>query len=211
DEHGRDRERGGHAAEGQLHAVEHAVHQRSPLHNVAHEDEKGDREQRVVGHHPVGPLGDQVEDTVVVPVGARDPEGDEAEHHAEAHQGERGGIAHHDRRHDEPQHEQTERRIAHWRRSSSRTACSCTTPSSRTLRWRAASSMALAPSIAARRDSSSTYWLWPSWVSMTSISSTSASRGGQAPVRMQTTQRRISARPCSITSTPATGMTVLNW
>ncbi len=50
-----------------------------------------------------------------------------------------------------------------------------------------------------------------SWVSMTSISSTSSSRAGQAPVRRQTTQRTISASPCSITSAPASGITDLKW
>ena len=34
-------------------------------------------------------------------------------------------------------------------------------------------------------------------------------RAGQAPVRMHTMQRRISARPCSITSPPAIGITDL--
>ena len=102
------RQRGGHAPEGELHAVEHPVHQRRPLHDVAHEDEQRDRQQRVVGHHPVGPLHDQVEDPVVVPVLARGPEGEEAEDHAQAHQREGGREAHHDRDHDEPQHGEAE-------------------------------------------------------------------------------------------------------
>src|SRR6059036_215556 len=62
--------------------------------------------------------------------------------------------------------------------------------------------------MAARRDSSSTYSLLPSCVWMTSISSTSSSRAGHCPVLRHTTQRTISARPCNMTSTPATGITV---
>ncbi len=107
--------------------MEHAVHERGPFHHVAHEDEQGDREQRVVRHHAVGPLRDQVEHPVVVPVGARDPEGEVPEDHAEAHQGEGGRVAHHDRDHDQAQHDEAEGRVAHGRLSSSRTACSCTT------------------------------------------------------------------------------------
>src|SRR4029453_536016 len=149
---------------------------------------------------------------VVVPVLAGGPEGDEAEDHPQAHQGERGGEAHHDGHHDEAQHGEPEGGVAHgFFRPSSSGARSCTISSSITLRWRAASSMALAPSMTAIRDSSSTYWLCPSWVSRTSISSTSSSRAGQVPVRRQTMQRRISARPCSITSAPASGIIALNW
>src|SRR5207253_4958824 len=86
------------------------------------------------------------------------PEGDIAEDHPEAHQRERRREAHHDRDHDEPEHGEPEGRIAH--------GFLCSTA----LRCRAASSMACAPSIAIRRDSSSTYSLWPSCVWMTSIS-----------------------------------------
>src|SRR5262249_12476285 len=90
------------------------------------------------------------------------------------HQRERGGEAHHDRDHDEPQHGEAERGAAHgaFPPSSSRA----------TERWRAASSIAFAESIATRRDSSSTYSLFESCVSITSISSTSARRrrGGEA-------------------------------
>ena len=46
---------------------------------------------------------------------------------------------------------------------------------------------------------------------MTSISSTSSSRAGHCPVRMVRMHRTISASPCSMTSAPATGMTVLKW
>ena len=45
---------------------------------------------------------------------------------------------------------------------------------------------------------------------MTSISATSFRRLGHSPVCRQTTQRTISATPCSITSAPAIGMTDLN-
>jgi hypothetical protein len=112
-EQGRDGQRGGHAPERELDAVEHAVDERGPLHDVAHEDEQRDRQQGVVRHHAVGPLHDQVEDPVVVPVGAGHPEGDVAEDHPEPHQGEGGREAHHDRHHDEAEHRQAERGIAH--------------------------------------------------------------------------------------------------
>src|SRR5207249_2309258 len=140
----------------------------------------------------------------------RGPERDIAEDHAEAHEREGSREAHHDRDHDKPQHRQAEYRVAHgFFCSLSLIALSCTTPSSMTLRWRAASSIARADSIAMRRDSSSTYSLWESCVSITSISSTSARRAGQAPVRRHSTQRTISASPWSMTSAPAIGMIVL--
>src|SRR5207237_812961 len=163
--------------------------------DVAHEDEQRYRQQGVVGHHPVGALDDQVEGPVVVPVLAGHPERDVPEDHAQAHQRERGGEAHHDGDHDEPEHGEAEGGIAH--------GLLCSTA----LRWRAASSIACAPSIAMRRDSSSTYSLLPSWVWITSISSTSSSRAGHCPVLRHTTQRTISQRPCSMTRMPATGMT----
>ena len=53
------------------------------------------------------------------------------------------------------------------------------------------SAMAWAERMVARRDSSSMYSLWDSWVPMTSISSTSRMRSGQSPVFRQTTQRVI--------------------
>src|SRR5262249_60556771 len=121
-----------------------------------------------------------------------------AEAHAQPQEREGGREAHHDRHHDEREHREAERGIAH--------GFLCSTA----LRWRAASSMACAPSIAMRRDSSSTYSLLPSCVWMTSISSTSSSREGHWPVLRQTMQRTISASPWSITRTPAMGMTLLN-
>ena len=36
-------------------------------------------------------------------------------------------------------------------------------------------------------------------------------RSGQTPVLRQRMQRTISAKPCSMTSAPAIGITVLNW
>jgi hypothetical protein len=75
----------------------------------------------------------------------------------------------------------------------------------------ASSWMVWALPMASRRDSSSTSSLCASCVSMTSISSTSFSRSGQAPVRRQTIQRKISARPWIITNVPAIGMMALNW
>ena len=49
-------------------------------------------------------------------------------------------------------------------------------------RWRAASSMSLARSIAICRDSASTYSLWASCSSITSISATSFNRLGHSPI-----------------------------
>ena len=106
-------QRGGHAAERELDAVEHAVDERRPLHHVAHEDEQGDRQERVVGHDPVGPLDHEVEDPVVVPVLGGAQERDEPEEHPEAHERERRREAHHDRDHDEPEHQEPEGGIAH--------------------------------------------------------------------------------------------------
>src|SRR5207245_3195968 len=160
-------------------------------------------QQGVVGHHPVGPLHDQVEDPVVVPGYSRAEERDVAEDHPQAHQRESRGEAHHDRDHDEPQHGQTERGGAH--------GPFPPLPSGVTVRWRAASSIAFAESMATRLDSSSTYLLFDSCVSITSISSTSESRDGQVPVRRHSMQRTISASPCTVTRAPAIGTRDSKW
>ena len=110
---GRHRQRRRHPPEGELDGVEHPIHQRRPLHDVAHEDEQRDRQQRVVRHDPVRPLHDQIEGAVLPPMLDRVPEREVAEDHPEAHQRERGREAHHDRDHDEPEHRETERGIAH--------------------------------------------------------------------------------------------------
>src|SRR4026207_1456312 len=108
----------------------------------------------------VGPLYDQIEDSIVPPVLSWVQKGEVAEDHAETHERERGGKPHHDRDHNEAQHRQTERGIAHdFFCSSSLIARSCATRASMTVRWRAASAAACAVCIAVRRDSSSTYSL----------------------------------------------------
>jgi hypothetical protein len=56
---------------------------------------------------------------------------------------------------------------------------------------------------------SSTYWLCASCSSTTSISVTSLRRLGHSPVFRQTTQRTISAKPCSMTMMPANGIIAL--
>src|SRR5258705_4174671 len=176
--------------------MKHAVDERGTFHDVAHEDKQRHRQERVISHDAVSALHHQVEDPILPPMMRRIPECDVTENHAESHERKCSGKAHHDRDHNEPEHGQAEYWIAHGLFClSSLIALSCTTPSSITLRWRAASSMACAVSIAARRDSSSTYSLWESWVPITSISSTSSKRAGQAPVLMHRMQRTISARP----------------
>src|SRR5215470_12085221 len=97
-------------------------------------------------------------------------EGDEAEEHAEAHQREGRREPHHDHDHDEAEHQKAQCRIAHF----------CKSPPMP--RWRAASSISLALSIAILRDSSSTYSLAASCSSVTSISATSGRRLGHSPV-----------------------------
>src|SRR4029434_191451 len=140
--------------------MKHAVDQRRALHDVAHEDKQRHRQQRIIDHDAVGPLHDQVEDSVLPPMMGWIPKSDVAENHPEAHEREGSRETHHDRDHDEPQHRQAECRIAHdFFCSSSLIACSWTTSSAMTLRCRAASSIACEVSIAARRDSSSTYSL----------------------------------------------------
>src|SRR4029079_12840510 len=123
---------------------------------------------------------------------------DVAEKHPEAHEREGGREPHHDHDHDEAQHQEPERGVAHV----------CRSPPMP--RWRAASSMAFARSIATLRDSSSTYSLCASCSSMTSVSATSLSRLAHSPVLRQTTQRTISAMPWIITMTPASGIMNLN-
>ena len=131
--------------------MKHAVDQRRTLHDVAHEDKQRNRQQGVIRHHPVRPLHHKIEDPTLPPVMRRIPESDVTKDHAEAHECKCRGKTHHDRNHNEPQHGQAEYWIAHGLfRSSSLIALSCTTPSSITLRWRAASSMACAVSIAAQ-------------------------------------------------------------
>ena len=106
-------QRAGQAAEGQLHAVEHFVHQRAALHDVAHQHKERNRQQSVVGHGAKGALHHQVEHAVVHPRLGRVVERGEAKHHAQTHQGEGGGEAHHDDHDDEPQHQEAECGIAH--------------------------------------------------------------------------------------------------
>src|SRR6185312_1734665 len=122
---------------------------------------------------------------------------DVAEEHPEPHQREGRREAHHDHDDDEAKHRQSKGGIAHV----------CKSPPMP--RWRATSSISLARSIAILRDSSSTYSLFASCSSMTSISATSLSRLGHSPVFRQTMQRMISPMPCSMMSAPAIGMTVL--
>src|SRR4051795_9613597 len=126
-------------------------------------------------------------------------ERDVAEEHPQPHERKRRREAHHDHDHDEAEHQKPECGIAHVLRSPP------------IPRWRAVSSISWARRIAILRDSSSTYSLWASCSSTTSISATSLRRLGHSPVLRQTAQRTISAMPCSITSTPATGIIALNW
>src|SRR6185436_3034627 len=156
-----------------------------------------DGNQHVVGHRPVGTLDHQVEHPIVRPQLGGIVERDESEEHPEAHQRESRRETQHDHDHNERQHQESKRRVAHLFKSPP------------IPRWRAVSSISCARSMAILRDSSSTYSLCASCSSTTSISATSCSRLGHSPVFRQTTQRTISATPCSITSAPAKGIIAL--
>ena len=200
DDQRRDRERGRHAAERELDRIEHLVDQRAALHHVAHQHEQRDGDQDVVGHRAVGALDHQIEDAVVPPVLAGIVERDEAEKHPEAHQREGRREAHHDHDHDEHEHQQPERGVAHVLRSPPMPALA-----RHLLDLLGALDRQLAGflvDVFAVRRAAPRRRRFPS---------TSFSRLGHTPVRMQTTQRTISATPCSITSAPAIGMTNLNW
>jgi hypothetical protein len=101
----RNGERGRHFPERELDAVEHLVDQRAALHHVAHEHEQRDGDQNVIRHRPIGALDHQVEHLVVGEEMGRIVEGDEAEEHSEAHQGEGRREPHHDHDHDEGEHQ----------------------------------------------------------------------------------------------------------
>src|SRR5262249_25546731 len=188
-----------HFPERELDRIEHLVDQRTAFHHVAHQHKKWNGDEHVVGHRAVGALDHQLEHLVIREDMRRVIEGDKAEEHAEAHQGEGRRESHHDHNHDEAEHQKPECGITHVLRSPPMPRC------------RAVSSISLARSMAILRDSSSTYSLCASCSSTTSISATSASRLGHSPVLRHITQRTISATPCSITSAPAIGMIVLKW
>ena len=96
DDQSRDRERSGHTAERKPDAIEHPIHKRAALHDVAHEYEKRDRQKRFVGHRPESALHHQVKNTIVVPRDRRIVEGHKSEHHAKPHQRERCREPQHD-------------------------------------------------------------------------------------------------------------------
>src|SRR5262249_49623217 len=144
----------------------------------------------VIGHRAIGALDHQIEHLVVYPRLARDVKCNKAKENAETHEGKGGGEPHYDHNHNEGEHQEPKCRITHVFNSPP------------IPRWRAASSILCAFSMAILRDSSSTYSLCASCSSMTSISATSFSRSGHSPILRQTTQRTISAMPCSITSAP---------
>ena len=108
DDERRNGQRGGHAAERKLDAVEHLVHQRAAFHHKPHQHEQRDGDQNVIGHCTICAIDHQVEHAVVDPGLRRIVEGVEAEEHAEAHQGKGRRKAHHDDDHDEDQHQESE-------------------------------------------------------------------------------------------------------
>src|SRR5689334_24884925 len=108
-------------------------------------------------------------------------EGDEAKEDAEPHQCEGGREPHHDHDHDEAEHLKPKGRITH----------DCN--SEPMPRWRAASSIFCARSMASLRSASSTYSLFANCSSITSISAASFRRSGHSPVCKHATQRMISA------------------
>jgi hypothetical protein len=115
--------------------MKHAVDERGALHDIAHEHEQRHREQSVIDHDAIGALHHQIENSVFPPVSGWIEKGEEAKQHTQAHERECGGKTHHDRDHDEPEHRQTQCRVAHGFFFSSMLLA---------LRWRAASSMACA-------------------------------------------------------------------
>src|SRR5262249_25224145 len=126
-------------------------------------------------------------------------ERDVTKEHPEAHERECRREAHHDHDNDEQEHGEPEGGGAHvWRAPP-------------IPRWGAVSSISCAPAVHLLRRASSTCSLCASCSSTTSISATSLRRLGHSPALRQTMQRTISAAPCSITNTPATGIIALNW
>ena len=99
----------------QMQTFEEFLDQVGPLHQVTHEDEQGNRNQHVVGHHRIGALHHQVQRLLHRQRRALTSIGNPGEHHAHPHQGKGGRKAKHDGNHDEGQHQQSQMTIGHLR------------------------------------------------------------------------------------------------